>query len=135
MVGFTYDGTYIRSYFNGEFKARNPELIKHTKGKPGYPNGLVQSKNPYYFPDGIGDNGSDFTVGSVLVRGGMGNFFKGYINSIAVFDRALSDVEMKQKPSRFDFVNKKREEEAAERQRILDEYAENAHKIKKKRKK
>jgi hypothetical protein len=57
---------------------------------------LVQSKNPYYFPDGIGDNGSDFTVGSVLVRGGMGNFFKGYINSIAVFDRALSDVEMKQ---------------------------------------
>ena len=46
-----------------------------------------------------------------------------------------SDVEMKQKPSRFDFVNKKREEEAAERQRILDEYAENAHKIKKKRKK
>jgi hypothetical protein len=96
LVGFTYDGTYIRSYFNGEFKARNPELIKHTKGKPGYPNGLVQSKNPYYFPDGIGDNGSDFTVGSVLVRGGMGNFFKGYINSIAVFDRALSDVEMKQ---------------------------------------
>ena len=46
-----------------------------------------------------------------------------------------SDVEMKQKPSRFDFVNKKREEEAAERQRILDEYDENAHKIKKKRKK
>lgn len=96
LVGFTYDGTYIRSYFNGEFKARDPELIKHTKGKPGYPNGLVQSKNPYYFPDGIGDNGSDFTVGSVLLSRGMGNFFKGYINSIAVFDRALSHAEMKQ---------------------------------------
>ena len=43
-----------------------------------------------------------------------------------------SDVEMKQKPSRFEFVNKKREEQEEERQKILDEYAE---KIDKKRKK
>ncbi|MBE6413721.1 MAG: LamG domain-containing protein [Verrucomicrobiaceae bacterium] len=96
LVGFTYDGTYIRSYMNGDFKARESELISHTKGFKGYPNGLVQSKNPYYYPDGIGDNGSDFTVGAVQLKKGMGNFFKGYINSIAVFDRALSDVEMKQ---------------------------------------
>ncbi len=96
LVGFTYDGTYIRSYLNGEFKPRKPELIKHTKGKKGYPNGLVQSKNPYYYPDGIGDNGSDFTVGAVQLKNGMGNFFKGYINAIAVFDRALTDIEMKQ---------------------------------------
>ena len=34
------------------------------------------------------------------------------------------DIEMKQKPSRFDFVNKKRAEQEAERQQILDEYAE-----------
>ena len=33
------------------------------------------------------------------------------------------DVEMKQKPSRFAFVNKKREEREVERQKILDEYA------------
>ena len=34
------------------------------------------------------------------------------------------DLEMKQKPSRFGFVNRKREEQEAERQKILDEYAE-----------
>lgn len=46
-----------------------------------------------------------------------------------------SDVEMKQKPSRFGFVNKKREEQESERQRILDEYAEKTDKKKKKKKK
>lgn len=35
-----------------------------------------------------------------------------------------NDVEMKQKPSRFDFINKKRAEQEADRQKILDEYAE-----------
>jgi hypothetical protein len=34
------------------------------------------------------------------------------------------DTEMKQKPSRYEFVNKKRAEQEEERQRILDEYAE-----------
>ena len=43
-----------------------------------------------------------------------------------------SDVEMKQKPSRFEFVNKKREEQEEERQRILDEYAEKTNKKRKK---
>jgi hypothetical protein len=45
------------------------------------------------------------------------------------------DVEMKQKPSRFEFVNKKREEQEEERQKILDEYAEKTNKSSKKRKK
>ena len=45
------------------------------------------------------------------------------------------DVEMKQKPSRFEFVNKKREEQEIERQKILDEYAEKRGKTAKKRKK
>jgi hypothetical protein len=49
-VAFTYDGQYIRSYLNGEFKAREPELIRNTKGFEGYPDGLIQSKNPYSFP-------------------------------------------------------------------------------------
>lgn len=57
-IGFTYDGEFIKSYFNGEFEAREEELINHTIGFEGYPDGLVQSKNPYKFPDGIGDNGS-----------------------------------------------------------------------------
>jgi hypothetical protein len=94
-VAFTYDGEYIRSYFNGVFESRQPELIDHTKGFSGYPEGLTQVKNPYYFPHGIGDNGSDFTVGAVLLKSGMGNFFKGQIGGLAVFDRALSDREIK----------------------------------------
>lgn len=94
-IAFTYDGKNIRSYLNGEFQKRAPELIDHTTGFEGYPNGITQSKNPYYFPDGIGDNGSDFTVGAVLLKRGMGNFFKGQIGGIAVFDRALSSRELR----------------------------------------
>ncbi|MCS2889611.1 LamG domain-containing protein [Parabacteroides faecis] len=95
-VAFTYDGRYIRSYLNGRFEEREPELIDNTTGFEGYPDGLIQSKNPYEYPDGIGDNGSDFTVGAVSLHSGMGNFFKGQIGGIAVFDRALSDTEIKQ---------------------------------------
>lgn len=94
-VAFTYDGKYIKSFLNGVFEAREPELINNTAGFEGYPNGLVQSKNPYYFPDGMGNNGSDFTVGSVLLKSGMGNYFKGQIGGLAVYDRALTENELK----------------------------------------
>lgn len=94
-VAFTYDGKFIKSYLNGEFEARNPELINNTTGFEGFPNGLFQTKNPYYFPDGMGNNGSDFTVGAVLLKSGMGNFFKGLIGGLAVFDRTLSENEIK----------------------------------------
>lgn len=94
FVAFTYDGQYIRSYVNGKFQAREKELILNTKGFEGYPEGLIQSKNPYYFPDGIGNNGSDFTVGAVLLKRGMGNFFKGQIGGLAIFDRALRSKEI-----------------------------------------
>ena len=93
-IAFTYDGTYIRSYMNGQFIAREKELILNTQGFEGYPNGLIQSKNPYYFPSGMGNNGSDFTVGAVLLKRGMGNFFKGQIAGLAVFNRALKSSEM-----------------------------------------
>lgn len=95
-VAFTYDGEYIRSYLNGEFEARKPELILHTAGfLKDHPEGITQVKNPYYYPDGMGNNGSDFTIGAVQLKQGMGNFFKGKIGGIAVFDRALSNKEMK----------------------------------------
>jgi hypothetical protein len=94
-VAFTYDGEFIRSYLNGKFEARDPELIRNTKGFEGYPEGLIQSKNPYFFPDGMGNNGSDFTVGAVLLKSGMGNFYKGLIGGLAVFERALSESEIK----------------------------------------
>ncbi len=85
----------MKSYVNGVFEARKPELIEHTQGFEGYPNGLIQSKNPYYFPAGMGNNGSDFTVGAVLLKRGMGNFFKGQIGGLAVFDRALGKKELR----------------------------------------
>lgn len=94
-IAFTYDGTYIRSFLNGAFEARQPELIKNTKGFPGYPNGAFQSKNPYFFTDGIGNNASDFTVGAVELKRGMGNFFIGEIGGVAVFSRALKASEIK----------------------------------------
>jgi hypothetical protein len=43
----------------------------------------------------MGNNGSDFTVGAVLLKRGMGNFFKGQIGGLAVFDRALKPRELK----------------------------------------
>jgi hypothetical protein len=94
-VGFTYDGKNIISYLDGVFEKREPELINNTKGFEGHLDGIVQSKNPYYFPHGIGDNGSDFTVGAVLLKSGMGNYFKGQIGGLAVFDRALSNSELR----------------------------------------
>ncbi len=100
-VAFTYDGKDIKSYFNGVFEKRKPELINHTKGFDAYPDGLIQAKNPYYFPEGIGNNGSDFTVGAVLLKSGMGNFFKGQIGGLAVLDRALGDTELKKLSTAF----------------------------------
>jgi hypothetical protein len=94
FVAFTYDGEYICSYLNGQFEARDPELINHTEGFPGYPEGMTYSKNPYFYPDGMGNNGSDFTVGAVLLARGMGNYFRGQIGGLALFDRALSAEEI-----------------------------------------
>jgi hypothetical protein len=94
-VAFTYDGKYIRSYLNGIFEEREKELIDHTTGFENYPKGLSQIKNPYLFTEGMGNNGSDFTVGAVLLKAGMGNFFKGQIGGLAVFNRALNKKEIK----------------------------------------
>jgi len=95
-IAFTYDGKYIKSFLNGGFQESEPELINNTMGFEGYPDGLIQSKNPYYFPDGMGNNGSDFTVGAVLLKSGMGNFFNGLIGGLAVFNRALSEEEIRE---------------------------------------
>ena len=96
FVAFTYDGTEIRSYLDGKFEARDPELIRNTAGFEGLPDGIIESKNPYYFPHGIGNNGSDFTVGAVVLSRGLGNFFEGKIGGLAVFDRALSAEELQE---------------------------------------
>lgn len=94
-VAFTYDGSYIKSYYNGVFLAREPELIKHTAGfLKDQPEGIVQVKNPYHFTAGMGNNGADFTIGAVRLRNGMGNFFKGKIGGLAIFDVALNEQAM-----------------------------------------
>lgn len=79
FVGFTYDGSNIRSYLNGELDERF-------------------ERNPYPYPEGIFDGGvqgSDFTVGAVHRSNEMGNFFTGLISGLAVFNRALSPAEVK----------------------------------------
>lgn len=94
-AAFTYDGKYIKSYVNGVFEKREPELINNTIGFDGYPQGLIQTKNPYYFPYAMGNNGSDFTVGAVLLKNGMGNYFIGQMGGLAVFNRALTEKKLK----------------------------------------
>ncbi len=90
-IGFTYDGTYARSYYNGQFELR----------PGGGPDG--EDKNPYYYPDGLYDGlgaagGSDFTVGAVNMSGtgvdNMGHLMNGRLGGVAVYDRKLSDSEM-----------------------------------------
>ena len=93
-IAFTYDGDSIRSYVDGVLGRRGPELVSHTTGFEGYPNGLVRARNPYPFADGIGDNGSDFTVGAVCLHSGMGNFYQGLIGGLAVYNRALTSDEL-----------------------------------------
>ncbi|WP_269523126.1 LamG-like jellyroll fold domain-containing protein [Coraliomargarita parva] len=89
-AAFTYDGEYARSYLNAKFEAR-PE---YTEPGPSIGEGITYAKNPYYFPDGLGSNGGDFTVGAVRLTHGMSNWYKGQIGGVAVFDRALSPYEL-----------------------------------------
>ena len=69
-------------------------MIDHTKRFEGYSNGIIRFKKPWRFHDGMGNNGSDFPVGAVLRKSGMGNFFKGQIGGLAVFSRALTEEEL-----------------------------------------
>lgn len=102
-IAFTYDGKLIKSYLNGLFEQREPELIMNTAGFPGYPDGMTHSKNPYAFPYGMKCNGSDFTVGAVLLKSGMGNLFSGLIGGIAIFDTALDASDLKRLSDRKPF--------------------------------
>lgn len=77
-VAFTYDGTWVKSFINGVLDER-----------PG--------RNPYAYEGGLfdaGDDGADFTVGGVHRSDEMGNWFKGMLGGLAVFNRALSGEEL-----------------------------------------
>tara|TARA_R110002020_G_scaffold97701_2_gene232872 strand:- start:9138 stop:9935 length:798 start_codon:yes stop_codon:yes gene_type:complete len=79
FAAMTYDGREIKSYYNGELDIRN-------------------NRNPYPYPEGIyspGKNGADFTVGAVDRSNEMGNFYSGKIGGLAVFNRALTNQEIR----------------------------------------
>ncbi len=79
FIGFTYDGQHARAYLNGQLDAR-------------------AGRNPFEYPHGLfdgGPNGADFTVGAVSRSGEPGNFFHGTLRQLAIYDRALTATDIK----------------------------------------
>jgi hypothetical protein len=77
-LALTYDSKEVRLYLNGRLDA-------------------AEGTNPFPYADGLfdgGEDGGEFTVGSVSVAGKPGNFFGGKIGGLAVFSRALSPAEI-----------------------------------------
>ena len=111
-LGFTYDGKYIRAYFNGVLEERplDPEKDRRTDRyftQEG-PGGGDRGMNPYYHGRGIfrydpakhaltkPGGGADFTVGARYAVGSyLGEAMRGHFGGLAIFDRALTDDEMK----------------------------------------
>ncbi len=111
-LGFTYDGKYIRAYFNGVMEERKLDPVKDRRTDRYFthegPNGGDRGMNPYYHGRGIYRYDpvrdaktkippSDFTVAARYAGGSM--FYeamRGWIGGLAVFNRALSDEQMKQ---------------------------------------
>lgn len=99
MEAGTYDGTKMVGYLDGvpdsfpDFTEREPE--------PGYTAQREHiSKNPYYNDKGINNSTTKkvFSIGGSLIGDTPYvpvNETKGWIGGIAVFDRALSDTEIK----------------------------------------
>jgi hypothetical protein len=75
MISFTYDGEYVRSYLDGRLDRRS-------------------KYNPFYFPHGLFDGGSDFTVGAVKNSNTFGNWYSGLLDGLAVFGKALGEAEL-----------------------------------------
>jgi hypothetical protein len=111
-LGFTYDGRYIRAYIDGVLDARELDPVKDKRNDRYFtqegPNGKDRGMNPYYHGRGIftydpakhaqskPGGGSDFTIGARYAVGKMlGEATIGRFGGLAVFNRALSDPEMK----------------------------------------
>jgi hypothetical protein len=110
-LGFTYDSQYLRAYIDGilDRRALDPEKDKRTDRyftQEG-PGGKDRGMNPYFHGRGIFRydpalhagtkiKPSDFTVGARMAVGSMtGEATKGKFGGLAVFNRALTDAEMK----------------------------------------
>lgn len=107
-LGFTYDGKFIRAYIDGRLDEMKLDPVKHKRTDPYFtkegPNGGDRGMNPYYHGRGIFRfanqpgkvSGSDFTVGARYAVGSMlGEATIGKFGGLAVFNRALTDAEMK----------------------------------------
>lgn len=110
-LGFTYDSQYIRAYINGVLDARTLDPKKDNRDDPYFtsegPGGKDRGMNPYYHGRGIFRYDpklhaktkiapSDFTVGARYAGGSMlSEAFRGKFGGLAVFDRALTDDEIK----------------------------------------
>lgn len=111
-LGFTYDGKYIRAYLNGVLDERKLDPGKDNREDRYFltegPDGKDRGMNPYYHGRGIFRYDpkvhgrtkiapSDFTVGARYAGGSMlREAFRGKFGGLAVFNRALTDEEMKQ---------------------------------------
>jgi hypothetical protein len=111
-LGFTYDGVYIRAYIDGVLDARELDPVKDKRADRYFthegPGGKDRGMNPYYHGRGIftydpakhaqskPGGGSDFTIGARYAVGKMlGEATIGRFGGLAVFNRALTDAEMK----------------------------------------
>lgn len=111
-LGFTYDGKFIRAYINGVLDKQSLDPVKHKRTDRYFtsegPAGKDRGLNPYYHGRGIFRyddqkhkqtkiQPSDFTVGARMAVGSMtGEATIGRFGGLAVFNRALTDAEMRQ---------------------------------------
>lgn len=110
-LAFTYDSKYIRAYVNGKLSAQELDPEKQKRDDPYFteegPDGKDRGLNPYYHGRGIFAydpekhaqtkpiGGSDFTVGSRMVKGSkLGEATIGLFGGLAVFKRSLTDEEI-----------------------------------------
>jgi hypothetical protein len=111
-LGFTYDSQYICAYINGVLDRRPSEPVKDKRTDRYFtqegPAGGTRGMNPYYHGRGIfkydpalhakskPGGGADFTVGARYAGGSMlGESTTGKFGGLAVFNRALTEPEMK----------------------------------------
>lgn len=111
MTTLAYDSQYIRAYINGVLDVRPLDPVKDKRTDHYFtqegPGGKDRGMNPYFHGRGIFRydpalhaatkiGGSDFCVGSRYAVGSRtGEATKGKFGGLAVFNRALTDTEMK----------------------------------------
>lgn len=110
-LAFTYDSKYIRAYVDGELEVRPLDPLNDKRTDRYFttegPDGKDRGMNPYYHGRGIFRydpeahakkkiSGSDFTIAARYAGGSMFiEATRGKFGALAVFNRALTDAEIK----------------------------------------